>query len=213
MNDDERAILRPQERISELERERDELAGRLRLKCACNFADGKPIEEPPFGTECLYHIEKHRDFERRAKQAEEALQRQGPANPRGYRRLCQTHPDVDYRTQWGCPECVAELREALQRLRIDLRSAAHACGVNAYADPPPGHVDLLLAMVDEYTRQAGRVQELEALVRGASEFAEECFESFERGIVYETNPHDWMDRAADLVWRATTLIAEGKDEE
>lgn len=29
------------------------------------------------------------------------------------RQLCKSHPDVDYKTAWGCPECVRELREAL----------------------------------------------------------------------------------------------------
>ena len=27
------------------------------------------------------------------------------------RRLCKHHPEVDYKTEWGCPRCLAELRE------------------------------------------------------------------------------------------------------
>lgn len=28
-----------------------------------------------------------------------------------YRRLCQTHPQVNYKKEWGCPECVRVLRK------------------------------------------------------------------------------------------------------
>lgn len=30
------------------------------------------------------------------------------------RQLCPSHPNVDYRTAWGCPDCVRELRVALE---------------------------------------------------------------------------------------------------
>jgi hypothetical protein len=33
------------------------------------------------------------------------------------RPLCQTHPDVNYKTAWGCPECVRELRAENANLR------------------------------------------------------------------------------------------------
>ncbi len=29
------------------------------------------------------------------------------------RQLCSDHPNVNYKTAWGCPECVRELRMAL----------------------------------------------------------------------------------------------------
>lgn len=32
------------------------------------------------------------------------------------RVLCATHPDVDYRHAWGCPDCVRELRERNAKL-------------------------------------------------------------------------------------------------
>ena len=46
------------------------------------------------------------------------------------RTLCQTHPDVDYTTAWGCPECVREMRAEIARLRTvfdRLRRALFAC--------------------------------------------------------------------------------------
>jgi hypothetical protein len=33
------------------------------------------------------------------------------------RPLCQTHPDLNYKTAWGCPECVRELRAENANLR------------------------------------------------------------------------------------------------
>ena len=30
------------------------------------------------------------------------------------RRLCEHHPDVDYKNEWGCPRCLAELRRSLE---------------------------------------------------------------------------------------------------
>lgn len=30
--------------------------------------------------------------------------------------LCQSHPNVDYKTAWGCPECVAEMRKRLAHI-------------------------------------------------------------------------------------------------
>lgn len=29
------------------------------------------------------------------------------------RQLCRSHPNVDYKTAWGCPECVSESREKI----------------------------------------------------------------------------------------------------
>ena len=43
--------------------------------------------------------------------AKERIGYVGPSNPLGYRRLCQTHRDVDYRHAWGCPDCLVDLRE------------------------------------------------------------------------------------------------------
>lgn len=34
----------------------------------------------------------------------------------GPRRLCPTHPDIDYRHEWGCPQCVTELRDEVETL-------------------------------------------------------------------------------------------------
>jgi hypothetical protein len=41
------------------------------------------------------------------------------------RQLCQSHPGVDYRTAWGCPECVAELRAQLATERAERDQLAH----------------------------------------------------------------------------------------
>jgi len=44
-----------------------------------------------------------------------------PGNPALARtaahQLCKTHPGVDYKTAWGCPECVRDLRADNARLR------------------------------------------------------------------------------------------------
>ena len=32
------------------------------------------------------------------------------------RSLCKLHPDVDYKTAWGCPDCLAELRNDVRKL-------------------------------------------------------------------------------------------------
>ena len=44
-----------------------------------------------------------------------------PGNPALARpaahQLCKTHPGVDYKTSWGCPECVRDLRADNARLR------------------------------------------------------------------------------------------------
>lgn len=37
------------------------------------------------------------------------------------RSLCQTHPNVDCKHAWGCPECVRELRERNDKLREALK--------------------------------------------------------------------------------------------
>ena len=36
------------------------------------------------------------------------------------KHLCETHPHVDYKTAWGCPECVREMRDELTFLRSQL---------------------------------------------------------------------------------------------
>lgn len=55
------------------------------------------------------------------------------------RHLCGTHPNVDYKTAWGCPDCVRELRqenaklkrevERLQKLATEYED--HLIGLNA----------------------------------------------------------------------------------
>ncbi len=35
------------------------------------------------------------------------------------KQLCPHHPNVDYKTAWGCPECVIELRAALAASRAE----------------------------------------------------------------------------------------------
>ena len=35
------------------------------------------------------------------------------------RSLCKLHPDVDYKTAWGCPDCLAELRNELAAAQKD----------------------------------------------------------------------------------------------
>lgn len=37
------------------------------------------------------------------------------------RSLCQTHPGVDYKHAWGCPECVRELRDRNAKLTEALK--------------------------------------------------------------------------------------------
>lgn len=37
------------------------------------------------------------------------------------RKLCATHPDVDYRLAWGCPECLRKMRELLRFIHHDTR--------------------------------------------------------------------------------------------
>lgn len=39
------------------------------------------------------------------------------------RSLCQTHPEVNYKTAWGCPECVRELRQQRAALVAALKDA------------------------------------------------------------------------------------------
>ncbi len=41
----------------------------------------------------------------------------------GYRRLCPQHPDVDHRRNWGCPECLRELREERDALLLACKLA------------------------------------------------------------------------------------------
>lgn len=45
------------------------------------------------------------------------------------RQLCPTHPDVNYKTAWGCPECVREMRSELVQLKAELKSAQSALRV------------------------------------------------------------------------------------
>jgi hypothetical protein len=37
--------------------------------------------------------------------------------PVSVRRLCEHHPKVNYKHEWGCPECLSDLRSALQLIR------------------------------------------------------------------------------------------------
>ena len=52
------------------------------------------------------------------------------------RTLCQSHPAVDYKTAWGCPECVRELRVENTLLREAL---------TFYAAPETYHAITFLA--------------------------------------------------------------------
>jgi len=42
------------------------------------------------------------------------------------RILCQSHPNIDYKTAWGCPDCVKDLRGQVNMLREAL-VRAHCC--------------------------------------------------------------------------------------
>lgn len=44
-------------------------------------------------------------------------------NTEKVRPLCATHPLVNYKTAWGCPECVAELRKEKQKLTLEVEKA------------------------------------------------------------------------------------------
>ncbi len=43
------------------------------------------------------------------------------------RRLCKTHPDVDYKHEWGCPECVSELRKENAELQEKFGKIINIC--------------------------------------------------------------------------------------
>lgn len=40
-----------------------------------------------------------------------------------YRHLCDRHPDVNYRYEWACPNCLAELRARMNKLAAVLAEA------------------------------------------------------------------------------------------
>lgn len=47
------------------------------------------------------------------------------------RQLCPTHPEVNYKTAWGCPDCVKELRETLATvLRLNYDPRRYDMGVD-----------------------------------------------------------------------------------
>lgn len=52
-----------------------------------------------------------------------------------YRQLCPNHPDVNYKTAWGCPECVREMRDGLERLRLAV--SLHIRAVDRIMIAPP----------------------------------------------------------------------------
>lgn len=58
------------------------------------------------------------------------------AQPEPARQLCATHPEVNYKTAWGCPDCVKELREDVRRLRDAGEEALRQCD-ESHADPCP----------------------------------------------------------------------------
>lgn len=50
------------------------------------------------------------------KELSSGKQSPGSLHPTGSaaRQLCSHHPNVNYKTAWGCPDCVMELRIALR---------------------------------------------------------------------------------------------------
>ena len=37
-----------------------------------------------------------------------------------YRQLCKSHPNVNYKHAWGCPDCVAEMRTFIKWLKAEI---------------------------------------------------------------------------------------------
>jgi hypothetical protein len=60
-----------------------------------------------------------------------------------FRVLCATHPDVNYKTAWGCPECVREMRQMLI-------GAVHALRAYQYGNASP---DLAESVADSIERK------------------------------------------------------------
>lgn len=51
------------------------------------------------------------------------------------RQLCKTHPDVDYKTAWGCPDCVRELRYENKKMKEILDRIYRAALISNEANP------------------------------------------------------------------------------
>lgn len=49
------------------------------------------------------------------------------------RQLCSVHPKVDYRTAWGCPDCIVELRAHKDALVEVCKAAALVLTCNRYS--------------------------------------------------------------------------------
>lgn len=51
------------------------------------------------------------------------------------RQLCKSHPDVDYKTAWGCPDCLAELRCQNKKMREMLDRIYRVALISDTANP------------------------------------------------------------------------------
>lgn len=53
------------------------------------------------------------------------------------RQLCPHHPDVDYKLNWACPDCLVELRDENKQLREQLAEAKLHCISGFYEEQKP----------------------------------------------------------------------------
>lgn len=51
------------------------------------------------------------------------------------RQLCKTHPNVDYRKAWGCPDCLAELRYENKKMKEILDRIYRSALVSNHENP------------------------------------------------------------------------------
>lgn len=67
-------------------------------------------------------------------------------NMQDERRLCSTHPDVNYNTAWGCPECVREMRLLLTSAAHALRSYQYGNASQELAESVANRIETALSL-------------------------------------------------------------------
>jgi len=68
------------------------------------------------------------------------------------RQLCNLHPNVDYKTAWGCPDCLVELRAELAH--ID-----HVIEMTKFTEPEGSTLGRVVSVCDGLVKLRDTIQE------------------------------------------------------